>query len=113
MQYYYNIYDIVCLIDFVDVSSSSQHNGELSKTQGAESASLKEESNRTDGCIGSSKVEHPNVAVVIDGPDGGAAHDPSPQPLTNHNHSEGPTHPPANQIGSNSDQDVTNVSEDH
>ena len=110
MQYYYNIYDIVCLIDFVDVSSSSQHNGELSKTQGAESASLTEESNRTDGL---SKVEHPNVAVVIDGPDGGAAHDPSPQPLTNHNHSERPTHPPANQIGSNSDQDVTNVSEDH
>lgn len=98
------------------MSSSKQHNGELSQTQGAESASLEEENSRTDGCLEkneSSKEEHPNVTVVIDGPDSEAACDPSPQPLTNHNHSEGPAQPPANQIGSNSDQDVTNVSEDH
>jgi hypothetical protein len=96
-----------------DLSSSKQHNGELSQTEGAESASLEEESSRTDGCVETSKEEHPNVTVVIDGPDDGAARDPSPQQLTNHNHSEKPSHSPANQIGSNSDQDVTNVSEHH
>ena len=96
------------------MSSSKQQNGELSLTEGAESASLQEESSRTDGCIEkdeSSKDEHPNVTVIVDGPDDGAASDSTPQSLTNHTqrdlseNSKKPSDPHANQVGSNTDQD--------
>ena len=109
---------IICLID----TSSKQQNGELSPTEGAESASLQEEGSRTDGCVEkdeSSKDEHPNVTVIIDGPDDGAASDSTPQPVANHTqrdlseNSTKPSDPHANQVGSNTDQDVSNVSGDH
>ena len=101
------------------MSSPKQQNGELSPTEGAGSASLQEESSRTGGCDEkneSSKDEHPNVTVVVDGPDDGAAGDSTTQPLTNHNqrdlseNGEKPSDPHANQIGS---KDMSNVSEDH
>ena len=111
------------MINFVDVASSSkQQNGALSQTGNAESVSLEGESSRTDRCIdrnGLSTDEHPNVMVVVDGPDGGAASDPTPQQLTNHNRtdssesSDKPSDPPMNQVGSNIDQAVSNVSEYH
>ena len=65
------------------MSSSKQQNGELSQTEGAESASLQEESSRTDGCVEKDEDEHPNVTVIVHGPDDGAASDFTPQPVTN------------------------------
>ena len=84
----------VCLylmVFFVDnLSSSKQLNGELLRTEGAESASLQEDSSRTEVSVEkseSSREEHPNVTVIVDGPDDGAksaVSDSQPQPVINH-----------------------------
>ena len=93
------------------------------RTEGAESASLQEDSSRTEVSVEkseSSREEHPNVTVIVDGPDDGAksaVSDSQPQPVINHslpeNGEKKPCDAPANQVESNTDQDLSNVSEHH
>ena len=100
------------------MSSPKQQNGELPHTEGAESASSEQKHSRTvtDGHVENNESpagEHPNVTVIVDGPDDGAAaaSEPTPQPLTNHNQTESSEKPSDSQT--NQPGDISNVSEYH